>query len=217
MNGLIYVAECKVNGKRYVGQTVQKFEARQAHHKWKTENNIENTHFYNAIRKYGWDNFTWAVIVEGVDNMDSLNELEKYWIAELNTYNNGYNSTTGGDNYKRSEETKRKMSKAMTGKILSEEHKQKLREAHQGKKLSEEHKQKLRKASTGRTHSEEARKRIRKANEIPIISMDLGTECVEVFNSAKEAGRITGIERRNICACCRGKRKTAGGFKFSYM
>ena len=113
INGIIYVAENTVNGKRYVGQTVQGLEKRQAHHKKDSE--VCDFKFYRAVQKYGWDSFTWAVIVEGIENIDSLNSLEKYWIKELDTFENGYNSTTGGEGHLVTEETKRKISESQKG------------------------------------------------------------------------------------------------------
>lgn len=44
-------------------------------------------------------------------------------------------------------------------------------------------------------------------------------ECLNTgkfYNNAKEAYRDTGINSSHICDCCRGIRKTAGGFKWRY-
>lgn len=66
-------------------------------------NNILNTHFACAIRKYGKDNF----IIEEIDSAKTQNELnkkEQYWIQYYNSVNNGYNETDainkcGGNTY----------------------------------------------------------------------------------------------------------------------
>ena len=57
-----------------------------------------NTHFYNAIKKYGWDNLKHIIIIENVSE-DVAKECEKALISKYNTQNNkyGYNKTTGGD------------------------------------------------------------------------------------------------------------------------
>ena len=55
----------------------------------------EDTKFYRAIRKYGEENF-YIELLETVPIQD-LNEREKYWINYYDSYNNGYNSTLGGD------------------------------------------------------------------------------------------------------------------------
>ena len=50
------------SGKVYVGITCQPTYAR-----WKNGNGYKNNkHFYNAIIKYGWDNFEHQIILENV-------------------------------------------------------------------------------------------------------------------------------------------------------
>jgi group I intron endonuclease len=64
----------------------------------------------NAIQKYGWDNF--KVEFRQVP-VETLNEEEQKQIKRLNTMApNGYNLTSGGERYKASEETKKRMSAA---------------------------------------------------------------------------------------------------------
>ena len=66
-------------------------------------NNILDTHFARAIRKYGKDNF----IIEQIDQaqtQDELNKKEQYWIQYYNSVQNGYNETDaiskcGGNTY----------------------------------------------------------------------------------------------------------------------
>lgn len=49
-----------------------------------------------------------------------------------------------------------------------------------------------------------------------VIKCDLDGNEIECFGSMKEAERMTGIHYTNISACCKGKTKTAGGFKWIY-
>jgi group I intron endonuclease len=71
----------------------------------------------NAIFKYGIDAFTWEIIEE-VKTIEESNDAEEFYIAYLNTLSpNGYNLTTGGKNFRRSEETKKKISEKL--KIVS--------------------------------------------------------------------------------------------------
>ena len=46
-----------------------------------------------------------------------------------------------------------------------------------------------------------------------VVCIDTG----EVFNSATQASEVTGVTRQHICACCKGKRKTAGGYHWRYV
>ena len=232
MKGIIYVAENTVNGKRYVGQTIRKFEYRQAQHK--KDSKRLDLKFYRAIRKYGWDNFNWAVIVEGVEDIDSLNRLEQYWIKELDTFKNGYNSTTGGEGYIVSAETKKKISESRKGKHFSEETKKKMSESQKGKHLSEETKKKISESHKGKHLSEETRRKLSESQKgekahnwgktgannplsRPVLQLDkeTGTVIAE-FAGVREAERVTGINKGRISIVCKGKGKSAGGYRWKY-
>lgn len=42
-------------------------------------------------------------------------------------------------------------------------------------------------------------------------------ELLETFPSTHEAERVTGIDQGNICSCCKGKYKSAGGYIWKYQ
>ena len=42
-------------------------------------------------------------------------------------------------------------------------------------------------------------------------------ELLSTFPSTHEAERVTGINQGNICSCCKGKRKYAGGYIWKYQ
>lgn len=95
MRGFIYKITNNVNGKVYIGQTIQTIKERFYQHcSTKCSDSVLNMAIHRAIKKYGKSNFTIEVIEE-VDK-DSLNDREKFWIEYYNSYNNGYNSTRGG-------------------------------------------------------------------------------------------------------------------------
>lgn len=95
MRGFIYKITNNVNGKVYIGQTIQTIKERfYQHYATKCSDSVLNMAIHRAINKYGKSNFTIEVIEE-VDK-DSLNDREKFWIEYYNSYNNGYNSTRGG-------------------------------------------------------------------------------------------------------------------------
>ena len=91
------------NNKVYIGQTIRPIKDRFHRHMNDAMNNVLDTHFARAIRKYGKDSF----IIEEIDkatNQNELNEKEQYWIRYYDSVENGYNETDaiskcGGNTY----------------------------------------------------------------------------------------------------------------------
>ena len=119
--GLIYKYTSKTTNLSYIGKCLNdNYKRRHERHKYYNDN---KTHFGRAKLKYGYDDFILTIIEENIPEA-KLSEREIYWIAYYDTFNNGYNSTKGGDGgntyLKRSEEqmliTKQKISKANSGK-----------------------------------------------------------------------------------------------------
>jgi hypothetical protein len=94
--GYIYVIENIKNNKVYVGKTLQKVEDRFSQHIKKAFRDNDNTKLYNAIRKYGPENFKIKTIRDSIPE-EELNKVEIEEIKKLDSFNNGYNSTEGGD------------------------------------------------------------------------------------------------------------------------
>jgi group I intron endonuclease len=134
----IYKATNTINGKIYIGFDSD-WPNRQKEHKYSIKN--RNQKFYNALRKYGWDNFIWEVIYQSKDSTHCLNIMEPYFIKEYNSFNEGYNLTLGGEGSLGRETkdiTKIKISQALKNKPKSKEHLFKMSETRKGKKPSEE-------------------------------------------------------------------------------
>lgn len=165
--GIIYKATNTVNGKCYIGQTIQTFKRRKAEHlraAFSPRNKRYNTHFYRAIREYGKENFTWEVLAEGI-LIDDLNSKE---IAEIRVHNSfgrtGYNSHLGGGNGRLiSEETREKLAAAKQGTRLSIETRAKISESNRGRCVSAETIKKISDAQKGKFVSDEIRKKISQA------------------------------------------------------
>lgn len=115
-------------GKSYVGQT-SRYNKRCYEHK--TYKGSGCPVFRNAIKKYGWDNFTHTVVDDNL-SLSVANELEEFLIQEMNTIvPNGYNLRSGGMNSTHSIESIEKMRIAQSGKVVSDETRSKLRLAWQ--------------------------------------------------------------------------------------
>lgn len=165
---IIYIYENLINGKIYIGQTKTTLEKRSRHNGIGYKKSIV---FYNAIKKYGWNNFSAQIITE-VDTIEQANYAEEDWIIrarELLGKENVYNAAAGGSNCVMSEETKKKISLANKGKKHTNQTKNKISLSHMGKKLSQNTKDKLSKTNkgrlppnTGKKHTNEAKEKMSK-------------------------------------------------------
>ena len=105
------------NGKVYIGITSQKLNRRFRDGK----GYYNNKHFYNAIKKYGWDNFSHEVLFDNLTE-EEAKLMEQFYIALYDSINpkNGYNQTLGGEGtlgYHMSQETKTKISNSKKKRI----------------------------------------------------------------------------------------------------
>lgn len=101
---LIYKISNSKNNKVYIGQTIRPIEERFKRHINDAINNILDTHFARAIRKYGKENF-YIEEIDKANTQEELNLKEQYWIRYFDSVNNGYNETDasykcGGNTYK---------------------------------------------------------------------------------------------------------------------
>lgn len=141
------------SGKSYIGQT-RSLSKRNSGHRTQAGCRL----FAKAIKKYGWENFEHAILAEGL-TLEEANTLEERLIAERGTRTpGGYNIKLGGKNMLHSEETKRLMSIAATGKKKPPEVCEKIRQAKQN--LSAETRLKMSLSAQQRKISEEGRKRL---------------------------------------------------------
>ena len=97
----IYKVTNQINGKVYIGQSVDIKKRWGVHHRAYKDKAAPQYDclFYRAIRKYGIENFIFEVIEEC--EKDQLDRQEKYWIAYYNSFldrTKGYNETSGGQN-----------------------------------------------------------------------------------------------------------------------
>ena len=228
----IYIHKNKINGKVYIGQTSQKPEKR-----WDNGRGYEtSSKFYNAILKYGWNNFEHIILYTNL-TLEEANHKEQELIEQYKSYEDdfGYNITHGGRNFTHSEETKRKIGAANSialqgnkwseeqrelmsemfkgegnpfyGKHHTEETKQLISEHRKGKRAGEEH------PMYGKHHTEDSLQKMSENRKSKggkkVICLNNG----KIFNTMMDAARWCGLSNSSsIGQVCNhtGKQKTAG-------
>ena len=210
-----------INQKIYIGITKRIPEVRWG----KDGKNYKNSPvFYNAIKKYGWDNFSHEVLFTNLTKEEACQkEIELIKEYKTQEIEHGYNVLSGGNHFSMPDSVKKHLSKMLMGnqngkgKICSEEKKQKISLAQKGKTLSEEHKRNISKSKIGKTHkpiSQEARKKIAdKHVKKKVLCVTNNT----VYESIQECARQLNLDATNICAVCKGKHKMHKGYIFKYF
>lgn len=187
---VVYKHTCNITNQVYIGQT------NNITLRWKPSAYKNSIKFYNAIQKYGWNNFTHEILEDHL-TLSEANQKESYYIALYDSVNNGYNLNYGGDSKLASTETKEKMSKTRKGVPHSYEHRQAISKALQGYKQTEEHRQNNRKAQ----------------HRKPVECIETGIK----YDSLAEAGRQTGISSETISRQIRSRQHSTQGLHWRYI
>ena len=185
---VVYKIVNTVNGKVYIGQTIQPLNIRWKRHRFDAVHGSKYA-IHQAIRKYGEDNFEISII-DTATTRDELDAKEIYWIEVYDSIcPNGYNLCEGGHSPRWTEETRRKHS--------GENH-WTTRKSFPEKSLKKKHEALYRKPS-GRSK--------------PVRCVETG----EVFYCAKEFEYRYGHQLSKIIACCKGKRSSHHGLHWEYV
>ena len=126
----IYVIVNRINGKTYIGYTSRKDPAMRWGVHLQDATHI-NRPLYQAMRKYGVENFSFTPIYCSVEKEHTLNIMENYFIKEYHSHiseGRGYNLTWGGQSnvgWVPSDQTRVLWSRQRTGKTVSNETRQK--------------------------------------------------------------------------------------------
>lgn len=124
----IYKIENLINKKVYIGQSNNIYKRYHFHHKsdcFNENSPAYNFQIYQAIRKYGIQNF--SIIVLELCDIDKLNEKEIFWINYYDSFKNGYNRTPGGQNWSENihsleTEEKRRLTREKNDSLKGEKH-----------------------------------------------------------------------------------------------
>lgn len=215
----IYKATNRINGKSYIGQTVD-YRSRVWQHQRCYEK--EKCKFHDAIQGFGFDNFDWEIL-KTCENKKEADQSERYYIEYYNSYRDGYNENKGGVGGHNAvpvvclslngEFVKRYDSAADAEKdgfnnvnvILC--CKNKLYTCKKHLFMFEEDYLK---------HG--SKKHIKPESKCmkPVIQCDMNGNFINEFKSVQQAAIETGTRRTSISGVLTGKYKSANGFIFTY-
>lgn len=199
----IYCIKNNINQKSYVGKSIN-IESRWQQHIYSSKNGSQYP-IHRALQKYGANNFSFSVLEEC--EISELDDKEIEWISKLNTYNNGYNCTRGGEGQ------------------LKIDYEQILKLWNDGKGAKEigEITHIRNSHLTSILHSfdipkKEIRERSKMYMRKPVKQYDFSGKLISSYSCAEEASEITNINAKNIqCVCQRQPEyKSAGGFLWKY-
>lgn len=222
--GYIYlISNDSYDNQVYIGQTSRDIETRWNEHLYKALDLTDCTKLYCKMRTYGISNFH-IQLVEKHECFDKnlliniLNEREKYYIGIFDSYKNGLNSTLGGRDVVNSD-TKEVYQYDICGNLIDRF--DSVQEAADKYEVSEsniiacckyEHKYC---ANTVFRYDYLSQEDAIKTIEC-IYQIDTSGNIVAKYFSCLLASKNTGINFSNICQCCRGTRKSAGGFMWHH-
>lgn len=186
------------SNKVYIGITSRKPEYR-----WREGKGYQNhPYFFNAILKYGWDNIKHEILHTNLTKEQAV-LLERKYISIYKALGVSYNLTDGGEGVRG---LKRKFSLEWRAKLSL---------AHKGLKHSISTRIKMSKSRLGKQQTSLWIQRRIQSHKRSIEAIK--DETTLQFSSIQEASKALSIEQSNISAVCRGRRRSAGGYKFRYI
>jgi len=200
----------------YIGQSVNIIKRFSRYQSLDCKSQVK---LYRSFLKHGVGKHEFEILCQC--SQEELNNLEVYYIELYNSFNSklGMNLRSGGNVNKASDETRKKISDAGKGRIVSEETRKRSSVSRKGIKLnthySQERRDQISKIWKGRKHTEESKAKMRvaqkgnaigrKASEETKAKMSASHKGRKSWNKGKEASLET---KNKISASLKGKVKT---------
>ena len=201
----VYQHTNKINGKIYIGITCQKPEYRWGKN---GKGYIECSYFWNAIQKYGWDNFDHEIIKTSLTR-DEACAMEIALIKEKksNDPDYGYNQSPGGD-IPNIELLKEKWQDPEYKETLCSKMKEAWKDPQKRKRRSDATKERW----ANESFKERVMKKVTEACKAPVICVETG----EVFETIRDAASAKGVHPTNISRACKTNYR-CGGYHWKYV
>ena len=204
-NYAVYMHTNLINGKIYIGQTCQALDRR-----WRMgKGYISSPHFYAAIEKYGWENFSHLILKDSL-TAEEADYWEQFYIKIFKTQNpdKGYNILSGGNqklkDYWSYEEHRQKQSQKRKQYLKTNpDELQKIFERTHTKEIHSKHSNFMK-----NQYNNSSLKIINEERKVAILCVETG----EHFSSITEACKKYNLSPGNLSSVLSGKRKTTGGF-----
>lgn len=218
----IYKIENLINGKVYIGQSVDIKERWNEHKLINSRTSKESLKkqkypLYLAFQKYGLENFSFEILEEC--SLEELDIKEQFYIKKYNSYvdfpnSNGYNLTLGGNgNQKITEEKILNIVKLWeegktTGEIMSILQIEKHAIIRYLKLFS----------STYTIEESDFRGRVNAgiSHRKKVDCYDLWGNFLKTYSSIDEAAKILELSASSIISCCKGKCSRVKDYRFTY-
>jgi len=163
----------------------------------------DNSSFKLSLITYGYDNHTFEIIEEVINDNKLLRERERYWINYYQSNINGLNDNRGGcGTNSHSSESKQKISESLKGKPKPVDF---------GKK-------RVKWQST-----EEFKEKIKNAPRCPVLMYDLDENFIKEFPNQQQAAEFVGVRKEMIWNVLNNFINRSGtpitqvrGYKFKY-
>lgn len=212
-NYIIYKAQNTITGECYIGATTKSIENRKQDHLQKAKSG-HGQKFHDSISSTGANNFTWEQL-DTASNPNELAEKETKYIYDYKAQEEGYNGDCGGGFQKLVYQYNENGILIETYNSLTEI-----------KETLGIDKQRISSACLNSTMYDGSFWSYRQLEKIipktdlrvkAVNQYSLNQEFIENFKSASEASKLTGISKSCITKCCRGERKSSGGFTWNYI
>ena len=238
-NYTVYCHTNKITGQKYIGITRQTVQQR-----WRRDGKgySNQPKFYNAIKKYGWNNFIHEILYYNLSETQAQ-QIEQELIKQFNTIKNGYNIEIGGNVTHHTPETAKKISNSLKGKKHTQDTINKIievKQESQGLKVlcielnktfnslgEAERTMSIDKSSISKccygkqiTAGGYHWKFINGNNFTIKDKRKKQVRCIntnKIYSSISEAARQTGSDPSNIIKVCNGKYKTTNKLKWEWV